>query len=253
MTAQTGKAAKSASLAGSTESDVVVRVQIAAEPATVWSFLSDGAKFASWIGAYGGGPPLPGTRVSPGVGGSVRVEYPGGQFGAGEVLEAEPPRRIVFTWGYEGGSQGMAPGSTRIEIVLTPVAAGTQVELRHSGIPTEDARRGHKGGWTHYLSMLAREGSAAQHADRCCEPDVRVRTRYACTNGVRELSGHIAGALVHMPGVRLKQSGPAQLLHGFACAPWAACSADGKELMRGRNHIALSPSSRVELVVSFGD
>src|SRR5262249_6933743 len=98
---------------------VVVHMSIAAAPATVWSFMSDGAKFASWIGAFAGQGPAEGTRIDPRVGGELRVCYPGGHAAVGKITAMEPPRRIAFTWGYEQQTHGIAPGASQVEITLT--------------------------------------------------------------------------------------------------------------------------------------
>jgi uncharacterized protein YndB with AHSA1/START domain len=256
---------------------VVVSTTIAATPAVVWSFLSDAERFRTWIGAFAGVQPLPGTRVDPRIGGKLRVEYQGGTFAAGEIIAIEPEKRIELTWGYEGGGQGMLPGSTRVEILLSPTAGGTRVELRHHDIPTQEAREGHRGGWTHYLSMFARDAAAAQHAVtlgevcatyfqawnerddqarskllvKCCESDVRVRTSFANTNTIPELNGHIANGLKHMPGMSLKPMGTPQQLHGFARFDWTVDGPDGRSYFRGVNFAELSLSGRLRTLVGF--
>lgn len=256
---------------------VVVSTTIAATPAVVWSFLSDAERFRNWIGAFAGVRPLPGTNVDPRVGGKLRVEYQGGTFASGEITALEPQKRMEFTWGYEGGGQGMPPGSTRIEIHLSPTDGGTRVELCHHDIPTQEARNGHRGGWTHYLSMFAREAAAAQHADtlqsvcaayfkawnepddasrakllaQCCESDIRVRTSFANTNSIPELNTHIANGLKHMPGMSLKLVGAPQQLHGFARFDWTVDAPSGASIFRGGNFAELSLSGRLRTLVGF--
>lgn len=259
------------------EDTVTVSVHVAAEVNTVWKFLSDGARFGQWIGAFAGQAPLAGTTVEPRVGGKIRVEYPGNQFGVGRFTAVEAPRSVAFTWGYEGGTHGMQPDSTRIEISLTPAAGGTRVELRHFGIPNDEARSGHRGGWTHYLAMLARNAADGQNAeslprvvdawyaawsepdetkrlkllDAACEPDVRVRTSFACTDDAAALSGHIANGQKHMPGMTLKAAGAPQHLHGAATSPWSVCMPDGNAVMRGTNFMKLSSRGRIVELFSF--
>ncbi len=257
---------------------VVVHVTIAAEPATVWTFLSDASRFASWIGAFGGGPPLPGTSIDPKVGGALRVCYPGqGVAAIGKITAMEPMRRIAMTWGYEDGHDGIAAGSAQVEITLTPVADGTFVQLRHSGIPTSEARQGHFGGWKHYLSMLAGRAADQQHADRlaglwsdyfkawgeaddaarerllsnCCEPTVRLRTSFACTDGIESFSQHVANALKHMPGMTLQIDGAPQMIHGFTRVGWKVVAPNGQAVMHGANFASLSVGGKITTLVSF--
>src|SRR5918994_278422 len=76
-----------------------------------------------------------GRRARPEPGGRLRVGYPNGQVAGGRVVAVEPDRRIVFTWGCEGDGQAVPAGSSTVEITLEPVAGGTEVRLRHSGLP----------------------------------------------------------------------------------------------------------------------
>lgn len=259
------------------DDSVVVSVLIAAAPETVWRFLSDPERFAAWLGAFAGQAPLPGTRVEPRVGGAVRVEYPGGHVACGMITAVEPLRRVAFTWGYEVGHADFGPGSTQVEILLRAVEGGTLVELRHSGLPSRAEAQGHFGGWKHYLAMLARMASAGQHAETlsrvteayfaawseadgaarrrlleaCCEPDVRVRTAWACTDSIDELSAHIANGQKHMPGMTLKADGAPQVVHGSARVAWVVVTPDGAAALRGVNFMTMALGGRIRALTSF--
>lgn len=258
---------------------VHVSVNVSAAPATVWSFLNDGPRFASWIGAFAGQGPMEGTRIDPRVGGEIRVAYPGGNFGIGKITAMESGKRIAFTWGYEQKAQGVPEGSTQIEITLTPTRDGTLVQLSHTGLPSEEARQGHLGGWKHYLAMLARDAASTQHqaaaqkafeayfrawgeVDQAarlrmlaesCETDVRVRTQFACTDGLQKLSEHIAGSLKHMAGFTLRAEGAVETTHGYARVPWSVLAPGGNPMMRGVNMAELSLGGKLASVVSFPD
>ena len=258
---------------------VHVSVNISAEPSTVWKFLSEGQRFASWIGAFAGQGPMEGTRIDPRVGGEVRVAYPGGNFGVGMITAMESGKRLAMSWGYEDVKQGLPVGSTQIEITLTPTSHGTLVQLTHTGLPSDVVRQGHLGGWKHYLSMLAREAAMAQHQAAAqkafdtyfrawietdeaarlrilaesCEADVRLRTQFACTDGLQKLSEHIAGSLKHMAGFTLLAEGPVQTTHGYARVPWSVLAPGGNPMMRGINVAELSLSGKLASVVSFSD
>jgi len=262
-----------------TAEGVFVSVTVAAEPATVWKFLSDGPLFAAWIGAFAGQGPQEGTRIDPRIGGEVRVTYPGGHVASGKITAMEIAKRIAFTWGYEQQTHALEAGESNIEITLTPVTGGTLVDLVHTGLPTDEARHGHLGGWKHYLSMLAREASGMQHhqaaqraldayirawaepdsaarmklLESSCTPNVQVRTSFACTDGLQPLSDHMANGQKHMPGISLRNEGLPQTCHGHARAPWALVGPDGKVLMRGVNFATLALTGKLESVVSFQD
>jgi uncharacterized protein YndB with AHSA1/START domain len=75
---------------------------------------------------------------------------------SGTHVELVPGRRVVFTYGWERPEVEIPPGSTTVEIDLTPtVDGGTLLKLVHRGLaaPAADA---HDGGWHHYLGRLGR-------------------------------------------------------------------------------------------------
>ena len=258
---------------------VLVSMTIAAEPATVWRFLSEESLFAAWIGAFAGQPPLEGTTIDPRPGGKIHVRYPDGSAAMGSVTSMEPLQRIVFTWGYSKETHGLPPGSTRVEITLTQVPEGTLVRLIHTGLPTAERRKDHVGGWKHYLSILSREAARLHHGEAaerafaayfrawgepdasrriallsdCCTPGVKVRTSFACTEDMEQLSEHIAGSLRHMPGISLRVGGAVQTIHGHARVRWSLHTPDGKAVGMGEVFGTLSLHGRLERIVSFSD
>lgn len=119
---------------------------IDASPETVWEFLVDPEKATRWMG----------TRASFELrpGGLYRVEVIPGNTAVGEFVELDPPRRLVFTWGWEPGGNGTEPpGSTTIEIELVPNGEGTTLRFRHE-LPTAEAAESHAVGWDHYFERL---------------------------------------------------------------------------------------------------
>jgi len=120
---------------------------IAARPETVWEFLVDPEKAARWMGRD--------LTLEPRPGGRYRVDVIPGSVALGEFVEVDPPRRLVWTWGWEPGSLGAeAPGSTTIEVDLVPEGDGTRLRFVHRGLPDEGAGQRHAHGWDHYLARL---------------------------------------------------------------------------------------------------
>jgi uncharacterized protein YndB with AHSA1/START domain len=126
-------------------------MQIAASPETVWEFLVDPEKLARWKGRLA-------ETFEPRPGGAYRIEVVPGHVAAGEFVELDPPRRIVYTWGWEPDGDGpnvVPPGSSTVEIELVPDGAGTRLLFTHRDLPTRESADRHAHGWHHYLERLA--------------------------------------------------------------------------------------------------
>lgn len=126
---------------------VIVERRIKARPETVFSFFTDPARWLSWMGLSGEFDPRPG--------GTYRMNVIGDQVASGSFVEVSPYRRLVFTFGWEGGGgSGVPPGSSTVEITLEAVGEETMVRLVHRDLPPQ-ARAPHESGWDHYLGRLA--------------------------------------------------------------------------------------------------
>src|SRR4051812_34560192 len=120
-------------------------VTIGAPPATVFRYFTDDARWAAWWGA--------GSTIEARPGGRVYIKYPGGVEVSGEVLEIQPPDRLVFTYGFNSGTP-IPPGASRVTIELSPTAEGTRLTLAHA-FADEAVRDHHIQGWRYQLSVFA--------------------------------------------------------------------------------------------------
>ena len=118
---------------------------IDAPPDVVWPHFTDPAAYARWMGSD--------VDLDPSPGGIYSVTMKEGLLASGEFVELDPPRRLVFTWGWEHDPL-VPPGSTRVEISLVATDGGTLVRLRHHGLPTRESCEHHTMGWTQYLGRL---------------------------------------------------------------------------------------------------
>jgi uncharacterized protein YndB with AHSA1/START domain len=111
----------------------------------VFEMFVDPARLVCWIGLRADLEARPGGRF--------RFEVQPGQFCEGEYLVVEPPRRLVFSWGWTDPWFGLPPGSSRVEVDLQEVSAGTRLVLVHDHLPG-DARLLHDDGWSRFLGRL---------------------------------------------------------------------------------------------------
>jgi uncharacterized protein YndB with AHSA1/START domain len=123
---------------------VTTEVRIDARPESVFPFLTEPDKIVRWKGVEASVEAVPG--------GEYRVQVTARNEAVGEYVVVDPPRRVVFTWGWEGDPQ-LPPGSSTVEIELIPDGEGTIVRLTHSGLP-EGIAAGQLEGWKHFLPRL---------------------------------------------------------------------------------------------------
>jgi len=120
-------------------------ITIAASPDTVFRLLTDPVQYVRWKGKL--------AELEPRPGGKIRVEFANSKdIVAGKFVEVVPGRRVVFTWGWEGNEQ-IPPGTSTVEIDLTPAGSGTRLRLVHRGLP-EEAIASHVEGWDYFLPRL---------------------------------------------------------------------------------------------------
>ena len=94
-----------------------------------------------------------GAKLDPRPGGRFRIEVESGGAAVGEYREVDPPHRLVFSWGWEG-DDAVPPGTTTVEITVTPAGSGSLLRLRHLGLPSDASRQLHQAGWVLYLDRL---------------------------------------------------------------------------------------------------
>jgi len=80
---------------------------------------------------------------------------------------------------------------------------------------------------------------------------VRLRDRFSCVEGTRELTVHIGAAQRFMPGFRMQREGPVNHCQGSVLCDWTAIGPDGQPRARGTNVFTLDPDGRIESVTGF--
>lgn len=157
--------------------DDVVRssVSIRAPVEVVWPFFVEPVLLVQWIGID--------ADLEPVEGGRFRFELKPGEFCSGSYLEVAPPRRVVFTWGWESGALPVAPGSSTVEVDLEARGDTTVVHLAHHGLKRE-IQAMHEEGWARFLARLAAvsEGRSPGE-DPATRPDPRVQEAHGQVGG----------------------------------------------------------------------
>ena len=137
------------------EGIVMARVEIAAAPDRVFRALTTD-ELTKWWGADGVYRTT-GFAFDPHPGGKWRTDgvgVDGASFHVeGEVLEIDPPRRLVQTWkpSWDGGAL------TTLTYSLEAIEGGTRVTIRHTGfVGRPQSCDGHGQGWERVLGWLDR-------------------------------------------------------------------------------------------------
>lgn len=128
--------------------DFVYVVYIAAPPEKVWAALTDGtSERVWWWNTRHETDFKPGSKVRYLRAGGVDVE--------GEILEVDPPRRLVYTFRPTGPGPQHDEGDTLVEHRIESDGEWTKLTLIHSNFRSNSAmRRGISNGWPAILSRL---------------------------------------------------------------------------------------------------
>jgi uncharacterized protein YndB with AHSA1/START domain len=119
----------------------------------VWRAIADSATLAEWMFPNDFEPRV-GHRFTFQVPANPKAKFDGLIVHC-EVLECEPPSRLVFSW-----SAGGPVDDTRVSFRLEPDGKGTRLFFEHAGfdlsVPRgEQAFRGAEFGWAKMLGQLA--------------------------------------------------------------------------------------------------
>src|SRR5438067_2331677 len=119
-------------------------IEIDAEPEVVFDHFVRPELLVRWMGDY--------ARLEPTSGGLFAVDINGAVI-RGSFVVVERPRLLEIAWG-EAGNEQMPPGSTRLLVRFSERPdGGTRVELEHSGLRPEEAKK-HAVGWPYFIERL---------------------------------------------------------------------------------------------------
>lgn len=127
---------------------IVLTRRIAADPAVVYSYLTDSVGWARWQGVE--------AKIEARPQGIFKMVMGNGMKARGQFVELIPDQRVVFTWGWID-HPGVPPGSSTVEVDLVADGSSTVLTLTHSGLPDDEVPI-HAAGWQHHLDRLTALG-----------------------------------------------------------------------------------------------
>ena len=118
-------------------------------PEKVWQALTDPATMKKyWFGAFAETDWKPGSPWT--------LKFDDGRVAdAGEILESEPPKRLVIRWRNEWKPEIKAEGRSRCTVTIEPLQGIAQLTIRHE-LEGEGTKfiEAVSGGWPRILSNL---------------------------------------------------------------------------------------------------
>jgi uncharacterized protein YndB with AHSA1/START domain len=119
-------------------------------PEKLWSALTSDAEFMKqyWFGVH--------CESQWTAGSSWKMVYPDGRLAdAGEIVEAEPPRRLVIRWQHQNKPELKAEGESLCTMELEPSGPAVKLSITHT-IEREPSKfiEAVSGGWPKVISNL---------------------------------------------------------------------------------------------------
>ena len=212
------------------------QIVIRAPRALVFRYFTDSSRFAAWWGA--------GSSIDPRPGGEVLIRYPNAVIARGVVEQIVADERIVFTYGYDDPAKPIAPGASRVMILLFDDRDGTRLDLRHE-FADPKVRDQHIPGWRYQLSVFANVVAREAHArsleiieqyfeawnvsdarerrrllEAVADQQIEFRDAYAAIGGLEDLDQHLAAIHMHMPGMLLERATEPRQVQGAVLVDW---------------------------------
>jgi hypothetical protein len=223
------------------------KISVVAETATVWAFLSDPQRFASWWPR------------------GITVE-----------VTSSVEHQISFLYGYESPERPIPVGGSKGQLSLVPVSLGTEIEVRHEFADAK-VRDLHVPGWRYQLAVLANLVTADQHRHaeqridtwfaawnetdaakravllgEATTEDVAFQDQHGFVESRSDVAEHIGAVHLHMPNMYAARDGAIQRTHATAVAAWLTKPKDSDQVpLRGTNVFDFAKDGRIRRVVGL--
>jgi uncharacterized protein YndB with AHSA1/START domain len=140
--------------------DTVLRLErvIAAAPERLFALWTEPEELAKWWGPEGYTTPEYAMDVRAGGRWRTTLRRPDGTglTVSGMYRSIDPPRRLVFTWGWDDDA-GLRGRETEVTVTFEPVPGGTRMVLTQQAFVDRDSRDRHQHGWGSSFVRLERE------------------------------------------------------------------------------------------------
>jgi uncharacterized protein YndB with AHSA1/START domain len=241
-------------------------IVIHAEPKVVFRFFEESERWASWWGAN--------STIESKPRGRVLIRHAAGMDVVGEVIEVEPPERIVFSYGFLDRTAASA-GDSRVTIALEPLGQSTRLRLTHE-FNDAAARDEHVQGWRFQLSLFANvvanevHAGVAQAVDgwfsawsiadpvarrdafaRVSSSDIGLRDRFSLIDGLDDLVAHTAAYQRFFPGIRFERRGDIRHCQGVVLAEWVTQADEGAARLKGTCCFTFNTDNQIEAAINF--
>ena len=135
---------------------IVVEREIAGAPVAVYRALTDPAQLDAWWRDLGSGVHWE-MDLRPGAHwrASGRDDHVGEYRMDGEIVEAVPPRSLVYTWS-ETSTARPEPVRSIVRYDVLPSGAGATVRVTHTGVTDPSKHAQYRAGWPGALAALGR-------------------------------------------------------------------------------------------------
>ena len=121
-----------------------------APPDLVWRAFTDPNALTAW---FWPSRLVPRVQAEPKVGGRFRISSGVGRGMAlavsGEYLVVEEPKRLEFTWCWDGGD-----GTSRVSVAMAPADQETELTVEHTNCTDDEDRDAQARGWRDCLDRL---------------------------------------------------------------------------------------------------
>ena len=137
-----------------TKPSLTLKRRLKAPPAQVFSAWTDPEKLIRWIGPSDTIANSARAELDVRVGGRYRISFKteNGEYHEvhGVYREVAPPSRLVFTWAWHSTPER----ESLVVLTMAEDGDGTMLTLHHEQFFDEQARDGHRRGWTGTLDRL---------------------------------------------------------------------------------------------------